>query len=364
MSWIAVSIAALALFATSAVAQEELNRIVLRVNDEILTLYDFEQRKESELSALLANPNLSPADRQTGVAKVSQDVAQQVFREMLLESFARQNGITVSERDVDDSVRRIQEQQGLETTQQLLQALEEAGMSLEQLRANLRQEMLLSSVVRREVSGKIEVTDDEKRAYYRNHPEEFQVPEERKLQEVIFLDESGVGSDELLAAAQQLLDQVSSGTDFAAAAAGFQDQGMATGIIDLGWVKASDLEDDLSGAAFSTPVGSYSQPTQAKGGYHVVFAEEVKEGFVRPYADVETLIDAKERNRRFGPELRKFMVGLENSSHIVENLPPDAVGFRTLPEDYDPESELQEFRAPLAPKSDVEEDDVADDENA
>ncbi len=340
------------LTASSALAEEEeLNRIVLRVNDEILTLYDFEQRKQSELSAILANPNLAPAERQAEVAKVSKDVTQQVFREMLLESFARQNGITVSERDVDDSVRRIQEQQGLASTQELLRALEDAGMSLEQLRANLRQEMLLSSVVRREVSSKIEVSDDELRAYYRNHPEEFQVAEERKLREVIFLDESGLSSEELVGSAEKLLASISAGSEFEQAVAEFQDQGVATGVIDLDWVKADDLEQDLADAAFSTQAGSYSTPTRAKGGIHVVLVEEIKEGFVQPFAEVQDLISARERNRRFGPELRKFMASLENRSHIVENLPSDAVGFRSLAEDYDPESELRDFRAPLGAPS-------------
>lgn len=351
------------LTAPSAFAdEEELNRIVLRVNDEILTLYDFEQRKQSELSAILANPNFSPAERQAEVAKVSKDVTQQVFREMLLESFARQNGITVSERDVDDSVRRIQEQQGLASTQELLRALEEAGMSLEQLRANLRQEMLLSSVVRREVSAKIEVTDDELRAYYRNHPEEFQVGEERKLREVILLDESGLGSEELMAAAQKLHAAVSEGAEFEQAVAEFQDQGLATGVIDLDWVKADDLEQDLADAAFSTAAGSYSPPTRAKGGIHVVYIEEVKEGYVRPFAEVQDLISARERNRRFSPELRKFMANLETRSHIVENLPADAVGFRSLAQDYDPESELREFRAPLGKKNPAEPSEPAADE--
>ena len=264
-----------------------------------------------------------------------------------MESFARQNGITVSERDVDDSVRRIQEQQGIGSTQELLQALESVGMSLDQLRSNLRQEMLLSTVVRREVTGKIEVTDDEKRSYYRNNPEEFQVPEERKLKEVIFLEDSGLGLEGLKSAAESLYKAVTAGGDFEEEVVVYQDQGLATGVIDLGWVKADDLETDLGEAAFAAPVGSYSVPVQAKGGFHVVFTEEAKQGYVQAFTDVEAIIDAKERNRRFGPELRKFMAGLEAGSYIVENLPADAVGFRSVAEDFDPESELRDFRAPL-----------------
>lgn len=337
------------LVATSAgvTSATELNKIVLRVNDEIFTSYDFAKRKESEMTAVLSNPNLSPSERQEAIAKVSKDVARQVFREMLLESYARQNGITVSERDVDDSVRRIQEQQGIASTQELLKALESVGMSLEQLRSNLRQEMLLSTVVRREVTGKIEVSDDEKRAYYRNHPEEFLIAEERKLKEVIFLEESGLGTEGLLAAAQSLHKSLMDGGAFEDEVAIYQDQGLATGVIDLGWVKAGDLEEALGEAAFAAPVGGYSQPVQAKGGFHIVFTEELKDGYVQPFTEVEPIIDARERNRRFGPELRKFMAGLESSSFIVENLPSEAVGFRSVADDYDPEAELRDFRAPL-----------------
>ncbi|MEM8996028.1 MAG: SurA N-terminal domain-containing protein, partial [Acidobacteriota bacterium] len=98
-----------------ASAEEPVNHIVLRVNDEILTLFDYEKRKEAEIRNLLADSRIQPAERQERLGSIGKDVMQQMFREMLVESFSRQNGISVSEREIDDAVQQVQERQGITT---------------------------------------------------------------------------------------------------------------------------------------------------------------------------------------------------------------------------------------------------------
>lgn len=340
---------AASLFAAKpAAAQEAINRVVLRVNDEILTLFNYENRKESEIRSLLADPRLAPDQRQERLAKIGQDVMQQLFREMLIQSFSRQNGISVSEREIDDAVEQVQQRQGITTTDGLLTALEQAGLSLDELRANLRQEIMLSNVIRREVTAKIEVSDDELRAVYRNNPEEFQVDEERRLEEVIVLDSSGLGTEEQMEKAQELRQRLVDGEPFEDVASEYQDAGISTSVIGLGWLKSDDLETSLAEAAFAAPEGGYTPPVQARGGYHVVHVAEVKQGFVRPFEDVEEEIMVRERQRRFSTELQKFMAKLEETSYIRENLPPDAVGYRALgAPTFEEEDELEGLRAPL-----------------
>ncbi|MEM8931526.1 MAG: peptidyl-prolyl cis-trans isomerase, partial [Acidobacteriota bacterium] len=328
----------------SNAATEVVNRVIMRVNDVILTLHDYEERKEDEVNTLLSDPQVSPADRQERLAAIGQETMQQVFREMLLESFARRNGMTVSEREVDDAVQQVQERQGFTTPQAMLDAMNQAGVSMEKLRRNLRQELLLSTVVRRHVTGKIEVGDDELRTFYRGNPEMFEVEEERRLEEIIVLEDSGLPADQLLTTAQAMLAELSGGADFETVAGKYQDQGLTTGVIDLGWVKRGDLAEDLSTAAFAVPADGYSEPVKARGGIHIVHASEVKEGYVRPFDEVKNWIINRERQRRFGTELRKFMVDIEESSFIQEDLPEEAVGFRSLTDDYIPdEDELRNF---------------------
>ncbi|MEM1205345.1 MAG: peptidyl-prolyl cis-trans isomerase [Acidobacteriota bacterium] len=350
--------AAVGFTAPSEAQADSVNHIVLRVNDEIVTLYDYERRKTSEVNNVLANPRLAPADRQEQLANIGQRVMQEMFREMLLQSHARRSGMTVSEREVDDAVAEVMARQGIESDEQLKQALSTVGLDLTDLRANLRQELLLSQVVRRDVTGQIEVGDDELRAYYRNHPEEFRIPEERRLEEVIVLEASGLAPDALAATGAELREKLAAGADFAETVADYQDQGVTTGVIELGWLKGEDLETNLRDAAWGLEVGGYSQPVEARGGFHIVRLAEVRGGEVMAFGEVADQIMARERNRRFGTELRAFMAKLETTSHIQEDLPADAVGYRALAEEFVPEDELQEFRAPLgAPLTDG---DVAD----
>jgi hypothetical protein len=49
--------------APSPAVAEDVDRIVLRVNDEIATLYEYEARKAAEITNVLANPSLSDAER-------------------------------------------------------------------------------------------------------------------------------------------------------------------------------------------------------------------------------------------------------------------------------------------------------------
>ena len=64
---------ALALFALPAVTllAEELNAILLRVNDEIATLYDYEQRKAARVGAIAEAGQLSTEERRITAAITS-----------------------------------------------------------------------------------------------------------------------------------------------------------------------------------------------------------------------------------------------------------------------------------------------------
>ncbi|MDA8020129.1 MAG: peptidyl-prolyl cis-trans isomerase [Thermoanaerobaculia bacterium] len=334
---------------------EEINRVVLRVNDEILTLYDYERRKAQEINGLLENPNLSPADRQDRLGDVPKAVLFGVFREMLLESHAARTGTTVTEREIDATIDGMREQQGIPNNEALRQALAASGMTYEELRENVRQEVILSQVIRRDVTSKIEVPEDELRGYYRNNTEEFRVPEERHLEEIIVLEASGLGEAELEQKAQDLLAEVRAGAAFAEVAERYQSQGVSSGIIELGWLKKGDLGSDLGDAAWSLEPGQVSEPIDGRGGFHILHLLEARGGEILPYSEVEDRIIAVERNRRFGKQLNEFMAELAETSYIVEDIPPEAIGYRALSDFADTgDEELPGFRGPLQAPEDGE----------
>ncbi len=328
-------------------AAEAVNRIVLRVNEEILTLHEYESRKAGEISTLLANQRLSPEQRQERLGQVGRIVMQNTFSEMLLLSFANQQGIRITDSEVEEAVRDLLTRQGIESEEQLQEALASTGMTLEDVRDNTRRELLWQQVVGKEVRPRVNIGEEELRAYYRSHQDEFRVPEQRWLKEVIVLESSGLGEGELQRTAEEIRAQLIAGGDPAAIVEPYKEKAITTGVVDLDWLRAEELEVSLSEAAWALAPGDYSPPIAARGGLHILHVTGLREAKQRPLAEVQDLIMRREYSKRFDRELRNFLAELESKSYIQEDLPEEAVGYRAVMSDFQPENEIELFRAPV-----------------
>ncbi len=328
-------------------AAEMVNRIVLRVNEEILTLYEYEERKANEISMILADQRLDSTQRQERLEKVGRVVLQNSFSEMVLLSFADQQGIRISDAEVGEAVQDLMARQGIETDEQMRQALSASGMTLEDVRGNAYRELLWQQVVGREVQPKVVISDEELRAYYRTHKDDFRVPEQRWLKEVIVLESSGLEDSELRRVAEEIRGQLVTGGELEAVVEPHKQQEVTSGVVDLDWLRAEELETTLSEAAWALAPGEYSPPIAGRGGYHILLLAGLREAEQKPLADVEELIRRREYGKRFNRELRTFLADLEHKSYIQEDLPPEAVGYRALTSEFQTEDEIELFRAPV-----------------
>ena len=350
----AVALLTLALAANVAFA-EDVNRIVLRVNEEILTLHEYEDRKAGEISTILADQRLDSSQRQERLEQAGRVVMQSTFSEMLLLSFAGQHGIRISDSEVEEAVKTLMERQGIETNDQLQQALASSGMTMEDVRENARRELLWQQVVGREVQPKVKISEEELRAYYRNHQDQFRTPEQRWLKEIIVLESSGLPDTELQRVAGEIRDALATGGEPETVIRPYREQEVTTDLIDLGWLREEELEESLAAAAWALAPGEFSAPIAARGGYQTRL-------IVREPVSVEDLIMRREYGSRFNRELRLFLSKLEQSAYIVEDLPPESVGYRNLGPDLETEDELELFRAPMinAPEDSGDEAEPAD----
>lgn len=337
-------------------AGEDLNRVVLRVNDEIATLHEFEDRKNAEIARILGTPQIQASERQEMLEKVGREVMQNLFNEMLIVSFATQQGMRVTEAEIDEAIAGLMQQQGFETTAELEAALDGFGMTREDLRENARRDLLWNQVVGKEIHSQIDIGEEELRAYYRNNKDLFEIPEERWVKEIIVLDSSSLSPEELMQRAEKIRQEIVDSNDLDAVAAKYSEEGLTTNVIDLDWLKLDDLDGAIADTVWSLKPGDVSSPVEARGGLHICQLAGLRESNLRPFKEVEDQIRARERSTRFQKELRAFMAKVEQRALVRENLPPDAVGYRALAEEFQLEDDLGDFLAPsLEPKTEEEE---------
>jgi peptidyl-prolyl cis-trans isomerase SurA len=325
------ALAAVAAVAPAApAAAAVVDRIVVRVNDEILTLVDYQTAVADRQQAILAATDVDPATRREALAEMPRQVVRELYEELLLLSRADQLGVEVDVVEVEEAVRAARERMGVEDDADFARALAASGLTVDQVRERMRKNLLVQRVVAREIQAAIEVEDEELRRIYRERQDELVVPAAVRLQEVIVLAETVPDREERLAAARQVVADLAAGATLESLAADPAMAGRLSSFIDLGWVEAGDLAPELDAAVWDLAVGEYSEPIDATGGAHVLQVLERREAAVRPYEEVKDLILAAEREQRMAEEYGDYLREVERQSYVVMDLPPEAAGFTGL----------------------------------
>src|SRR5262245_58696464 len=310
-----------------ALHAEVLNRIVLRVNDRIATLRDYQQRREEMVRDVLRREQ-DADERQRLLGQAGEVVYADLFRELLLESRADQLGVEISDAQVDAAVGQLKQSYNLKTDQELAAALAQSGLTEQQLRAQLRNTLRIQEVRGREVQSRVKVDEQDLRRYYRKNLEQFRQPEQVQLREVVVLEEGGAPAEERPRLAEEIRAKVAAGTALADAVADYAKKGTTSDVIELGWVSPGDLDKNLESAVWKLPKGSVSAPVAARGGLHLVQVIDRRESRIPEFSEVQATIQQREEERVFREEVTKYMTELEKKSLIVANPPEEAAGYR------------------------------------
>jgi peptidyl-prolyl cis-trans isomerase C len=321
-------VALVAILAAGPAGADDVNRVVLRVNDRIATLYDFEQRKADMQAQLLHQQDMPLEQRRDVLNHLGTTVFRDMFEEMLLMSRADQADVKISAADIASSISRMRENYKLDTDEQFQAALAQSGMNLDQLSDQVRRNLTMQTVISREVQAKIEIDEEVLRRYYRDHPQEFQVPEQVRLQELVVLDDSKLSEDERVQLAAALRKELIAGRPLADLAAENAKTGATSGLIDIGWVAKGDLSADLEKAVWDLKPGEVSEPVASRGGLHLVTLLERRAATLRPFTEVADEIRGKERERLFADKYKEYLDRLEREAYVQLDPPPEAKDFR------------------------------------
>ena len=312
----------------AAPAGADVNRIVLLVNDEIATLYEFESRRRSRINEI-QRANLPPERRQRLLADAGVQTMREMFEELLVLSRADQLDIRISDREVESAVTQTRDSFGIDSEEEFVAALASSGMTLDDLREQMRRNLLIREVMGREVQQKIALEEEDLRRYYRDHPDEFSVPRRLEVREVVVPDAAAADAAARSGLAAEVRTALIAGEEGSERLAELAGAGQATGILELGWVERGDLGPALEREIWDLEPGGVSEPIAARGGLHVIEIMAEEPARLKPFADVQDEIQNKLRSGRFEAEMTGFLTQLEDNSYVVLDPPPEAAGFRT-----------------------------------
>ncbi|MDY0242141.1 MAG: peptidylprolyl isomerase [Rhodospirillaceae bacterium] len=257
------------LFSASAVPvrAQEAEGVAAVVNEDIVTLRDLEQR--TRLGLLSANL----PDKAETRAQIVPQVLRRLIDESLQLQEAKRLDITISDGDLDNGIRSIEQQNNMPKGR-LESFLKERGIDIETIRRQIRSELSWVKVVRSTLLPTIRIGEEE--IDHRLASIKANQGKKEYLAAEIFLAVDNAREDaEMAQLAANLLDQMRRGAHFSILARQFSQTGGASGG-DLGWVSEGMLDEELTLALSKLEPGQVSPPIRLLDGYYILMLRETR----------------------------------------------------------------------------------------
>lgn len=320
---------ALALMLTAAAGStlgaDIIEQILVRVNGEIITKSDLEQR---QIAALRQRPEVAGArGDDAALAKLLSEVTPQVIvdavDELLLTQRGKELGYAMGDDQFKSIIDNIRKENKIETDEQFAQALQQEGMTMLDLRRQLEKQMLVSRVQQTEVSGKISITDEEVAAYYDQHKDEFATTPQVTLREILVTVAGTEGSvnvaaDEAARAkAEDIHKRLLGGEPFPRLAADLSDAASKANGGLLGEIPWEDVSPDLQKDLNAMKTGEITRVLRTPRGYQILKMDARTDGTLKPLAEAREAVSEKVFEGKRRGEFQKYLVKLR-SQGIIE----------------------------------------------
>ncbi len=139
-----------------------------------------------------------------------------------------------------------------------------------------------------DLKADVEVSDEEVQTYYNNNMGAYRTDEERRVSHILI--EAGDDADAARQKAEEVLEKVNSGEDFAELAETYSDDTFsAENGGDLDFISPDMMDPAFDEAAFALQnVGDVSDVVESEFGFHIIKLTDIKSEQVTPLAEVES----------------------------------------------------------------------------
>jgi peptidyl-prolyl cis-trans isomerase SurA len=271
-------------------AQQVVEEVVAVVNDEIITLSDYRQQYELNLSQLRAQ-QLPQEEYDKQFANMRKELINVMITELLLLQKARELNLNVSDQ-LKGMIEKIKTDNNMTSDDDLRRAIEKEGMSYETWLKEYEQGMMRQAVLFTEVERSIVLDDSEIVQYYKKNPAEFTTTTEYNLR-AVYLATEGRTAEECEALKAAVDTKLKAGTAFADVAGELSDPPLKDAKGELGWSKSGELDKALESAVEKLKAGEMSAWVSFKNGWYLLRLEEKKDSALRSFDDVRKEVEEK-----------------------------------------------------------------------
>jgi peptidyl-prolyl cis-trans isomerase SurA len=299
------------LVCVSTAGAESLYGIAAVVNEELITLRELDREYAVVLKEQEKRGPVSP----DVAARLKRDLLAAMIDKKLIKQKIKELNIVISEEEVRQSIEDIKRQNKM-SQEALAAALLAQGISFDQYRAQMKEELERIRLMSQEVKSKIQVGEREIREYYDANSAAFSEEPTYRARHIFLKVDKKASNDEIkkiMAKAADVMAEAKNNSDFAALATKYSDDpGAAKDGGDLGTFKKGDMLPEIESAVITMMPGEVSELVTTPAGFHIIKLEEKSAGKLKPFETVKAAINdllyrkkSEERFKQWAEELRK-----------------------------------------------------------
>lgn len=188
--------------------------------------------------------------------------------------------VDISDEEIEKELDNFRTSFGTEDDKELLEAIKEQfDIELESIDALVDEYIIPPLVIQKLAVQDVNVTEEQKREYYEENKEQFE--KQVEASHILVEDEN---------TANEVLEKLKAGEDFAALAKEYSIDGTAASGGELGYFTKDKMVEPFSEAAFSMEVGEISDPVETEYGFHIIKVTGQKETYEDFEADIEEIL--------------------------------------------------------------------------
>jgi peptidyl-prolyl cis-trans isomerase SurA len=300
-------------------ADTVIEEIIARVNNQIVTRSEY-ARSEEDLRKDAQQQD--PVNFEKIVAERDKDVLRDLIDQQLLLEKGKDLGIT-ADTELIKKLDQMRKEMNLESMEDLEKAAQAQGISFEDFKQNMRNQIITQQVIGREVGQRLIIDKDEEHKFYDQHQSDLNQPEQIKLSEILISTEKkakDLTEEQQLQAAKakadDLLDQIKKGAKFEEIAKKYSDGPAAGQGGDLGYFKRGTLAKEIEDVTFAMKPGEVSSVTRTRQGYVILKVMEHHDAGVPPFSQIEPHIADAVYMEKLKPALRDYLTKLREEAFI------------------------------------------------
>ena len=245
---------------------EVLDRVAIIVGEGVVL--------ESQVNNMLEN--IKTRYQEQGAPMPPQEVMlEQVQERLIIEELqlqmGRQAGIRVGDGELNQAFENIAQSNGL-SLERFIETLEAEGESYEELRSQVRKEMIIQRVQRGKVGREVDITEQELDGFLATEGAVKELSPELFVRQILVSDQNKANS---------LLMDIENGADFANLAKENSTSSNASSGGEMGWRNLADLPSLFADALKNKKKGYISPPLKGGSGYFILKLEDKRGDLVR-----------------------------------------------------------------------------------